>query len=285
MQRNFILSTAPMVLCIALTSCATRSPETPFHIGSFNAVSVPADVRVITERPDPSQSGRPIICSEPSPDVAKAFSSIAALGVNSPRGGIQGAYGQGEAVAALAGRTATAVALRDSLYRACEAYANGMIGRDAYSLILSHYPYLLVTLLLGEAAQGDASIDASVDLSVMTKKVQDTQTRTKGGGPTPASGRAAPGLGSTTDALDESDAVATAVSTSQARPATPKAVRSSSAAAEIARYYFASEEARGKSAQFVVCLSEAEDAIRNSRPFPDMTRNNFIDRMCTSLVK
>ena len=41
------------------------------------------------------------------------------------------------------------VALRDGLYSACQAYANQLIGKDAYSLILSQYGNLLVALASG----------------------------------------------------------------------------------------------------------------------------------------
>jgi hypothetical protein len=47
------------------------------------------------------------------------------------------------------GRTAGVVALRDGLYYACQAYANQLIGKDAYALILSQYGNLLVALAAG----------------------------------------------------------------------------------------------------------------------------------------
>jgi Putative peptidoglycan binding domain len=45
------------------------------------------------------------------------------------------------------GRTAGVVALRDGLCAACQAYANGALGQDAYSVILSQYGTLLVRLV------------------------------------------------------------------------------------------------------------------------------------------
>jgi hypothetical protein len=45
------------------------------------------------------------------------------------------------------GRTAGVVAL--GLYSACQAYANQLIGKDAYALILSQYGNLLVALAAG----------------------------------------------------------------------------------------------------------------------------------------
>jgi hypothetical protein len=62
-----------------------------------------------------------------------------------------------ETITALAGRTAGVVALRDGLYRACEAYANGVIGKDAYALILSQYGNLLVALAGGSSGSASPS--------------------------------------------------------------------------------------------------------------------------------
>ena len=50
------------------------------------------------------------------------------------------------------GRTAGVVALRDGLYAACQAYANGVLGQDAYSVILSQYGTLLVRLVSASSA-------------------------------------------------------------------------------------------------------------------------------------
>jgi hypothetical protein len=48
------------------------------------------------------------------------------------------------------------VALRDGLYSACQAYANGIIGKAAYALIISQYGDLL-TNLAGSGAGGGSS--------------------------------------------------------------------------------------------------------------------------------
>jgi len=55
------------------------------------------------------------------------------------------------------GRTAGVVALRDGLYAACQAYANGVIGKDAYALIISQYGNLLVALASGGVTGGAAA--------------------------------------------------------------------------------------------------------------------------------
>ena len=61
---------------------------------------------------------------------------------------------------ALAGRSTALLGLRDGLYRACEAYANGALGADAYALILSRYGQLMTTLFLGQDITGAAGTHA-----------------------------------------------------------------------------------------------------------------------------
>jgi hypothetical protein len=74
-----------------------------------------------------------------SPDVAKALSAAAQLsgsgGNDTTTGSLAVGGASAEAVIALAGRSTALL----GLYRACEAYANGAIGADAYALVLSRY--------------------------------------------------------------------------------------------------------------------------------------------------
>ena len=91
------------------------------------------------------------MCTEPSPDVAVAFgTSIAAQASIAAQGGGQnsGSFNAStsEVATALAGRTASVLALRDGLYATCQAYANGALGQSAYALGLSQYGNLLVAL-------------------------------------------------------------------------------------------------------------------------------------------
>jgi hypothetical protein len=135
--------------------------SSPFGQGS--AVLLPgADYHLVTVRTGPIARqpdgqvipGQDVLCSEPSPDWAIAFGTAmagAASGGASggPSGSISGSASTTEAITAMAGRTAGVVALRDGLYSACQAYANQLIGKDAYSLILSQYGNLLVALASG----------------------------------------------------------------------------------------------------------------------------------------
>jgi len=135
--------------------CAERS-LTP-------ATFTTADVHVITQRNRQGSPG-PIICTEPSPDVARALSAAAAATAQGGNAGTTGSFGAGgasaEAVLALAGRSTALLGLRDGLYRACEAYANGAISADAYALVLSRYGQLMTTLFLGQDVTGAAGTAA-----------------------------------------------------------------------------------------------------------------------------
>jgi hypothetical protein len=56
-----------------------------------------------------------------------------------------------ESLAQLTNRLATIQLLRDALYRACEAYANGALSNAAYAVILSRYDDLLIRPLIAKA--------------------------------------------------------------------------------------------------------------------------------------
>lgn len=119
-------------------------------IGGKPALVTTADVRIVTFRPHPL-GHREIVCAEPTPDVARALATALQVSAEvSGRGG--GSFGgsSAEAVTELAGRSTALLGLRDGLFRACEAYANGIIGDDAYALILSRYGQLMTTLFLSQ---------------------------------------------------------------------------------------------------------------------------------------
>ena len=61
--------------------------------------------------------------------------------------------------------------MRDGLYAACQAYANGIIGKDAYSIILSQYGMLLVALLEDSPAVSVAAAAAAADPKAAAAKV------------------------------------------------------------------------------------------------------------------
>ena len=147
-----------LVLLLLCSGCAQAWRE---YSNSRVGQDVPtmvttADVRVITSRDNPRAPGNKIVCVEPPPDVAKALQAslggglaVDATGIGN--GNIQVDYHTSEALAELTGRVPGLLALRDGLFRACEAYANGSIGDAAYALILSRYGDILTTVILADA--------------------------------------------------------------------------------------------------------------------------------------
>jgi hypothetical protein len=109
-----------------------------------------------------------VICAEPSPDTVSALAQSitaafqAAAQAQQPQtqnqvaGAAAGQFGKSvsEGLIQMTERTQTIQLLRDSLYRACEAYANGALSDTAYALLLSRYDDTMVTMLTAELAAG-----------------------------------------------------------------------------------------------------------------------------------
>jgi hypothetical protein len=179
-----------------LGGCAdpNRSPSN-LQFGDSNMLVTGPALRLVTERDRfiPATNDKlPTLCSEPSPDVAVAFgASLAAQGnFSEPSGPTVGANVSAattEAATALAGRTAGVLALRDGLYAACQSYANGVIGHDAYALILSQYGNLLVALAgTGQSsAPAISAQDAAVSAMLVACVSEWDPTRLSGGATNP----------------------------------------------------------------------------------------------------
>ncbi len=156
---------------VSLTTGSRQRAVTNVDIGRF---SLPGQV-------DPSR----IVCAEPSPDVAVAVANSFGAGLSVldfGSGSLTAA--QAEGLAQLAERTVTVQLLRDQMYRACEAYANGAISNTTYSLIMSRINDTMVSLLLGETAGGafgrqlaaigtGADARAQASLGAITEDVED----------------------------------------------------------------------------------------------------------------
>lgn len=123
------------------------------------------NVRTIMTRADPLGSTKVIVCTEPSPDVATAIGTLLQADLkgqaaSKASGEASLTASSSELVAELAGRSTALLGLRDGLYKACEAYANGIIGDDAYALLLARYGQLMVTLFLGQDTSSAATQEA-----------------------------------------------------------------------------------------------------------------------------
>ena len=145
-------------------------------LGNTQALLTTANDRTVVARPHHITTGsarkimpQDIVCAEPSPDVAtivsKSFTLSSALEALIRQPNIQAdvagkvaaaiSITQAQALAQLTNRLAAIQLLRDGLYRACEAYANGALSDLTYAVILSGYGDVMVTLLTGELVAGN----------------------------------------------------------------------------------------------------------------------------------
>ncbi|HEY8578345.1 MAG TPA: hypothetical protein VIL72_00560 [Beijerinckiaceae bacterium] len=135
---------------LGVAGCSPNTTVSQQMFGSSQVMVAPGNLRLVTER---RRDGHPaVVCTEPSPDYALAFTTKADLTVKTtpgtgPQGDVAGKVERSETVTEGKGREAAVLALRDGLYAACQAYANGVIGYDAYSLILSQYGALLAAIV------------------------------------------------------------------------------------------------------------------------------------------
>ena len=126
------------------------SPRIPVRtIASDGAGGIHADV----ER-------RSIVCAEPSPDALSAIASTINAELRRNRPGGDGNAGEtsaslagslSETVQAIGDRTQVVQLLRDTLYRACEAYANGALDDFGYAVILGQIDLFMLQLLSADA--------------------------------------------------------------------------------------------------------------------------------------
>jgi hypothetical protein len=187
------------------------------------AVYTGANIRMVSQRAHPL-TGVPVVCTEPSPDVAVALSTALQISAQGQSGAVgAGAAlsgGSAEAVAELAGRSTALLGLRDGLYRACEAYANGIIGDDAYALVLSRYGQLMTTLFLGQDLSSAAGSEARATVaSAALINLSGNAPAPPTPPPSPAPGAAAPAPGAVKPAAP---AAAKPAAPAAAKPAGPQ---------------------------------------------------------------
>lgn len=165
MKRILALS-----LCAAVGACSLHPVnDNAREVSNDRSLITAADQRVVLKIPAQRDPGTDLLqpdtitCAEPSPDMARLVSqsnsSSAQIGAALPIGvSASAAYGfakgHAEGMAQLTDRLATIQILRDGMYRACEAYANGAIDRTAYALVLAHSERVMFGLLMAELVSG-----------------------------------------------------------------------------------------------------------------------------------
>lgn len=167
MKSQYFRFAVLLVSVLVLGGCESIAlRESIFRTTSFDSgISVLTDAkqRVVINLPADVEDGQNkptrIVCAEPSPDVAQALSealTVAASVEVKGQGGGSVSFGKSvaESVAQLGERLGTIQLLRDGLYRACEAYANGAISDITYAVLLSRFDDTMVSMLTAELAAG-----------------------------------------------------------------------------------------------------------------------------------
>ena len=126
------------------------------------------DRRTADPRWDPHGGGAQVFCAEPAPDTARAFASSFGASLATQLSTVSP-----EALAAFSRATADAIAqlvrsnpvniLRDGLYRACEAYANGAITDEEYRILLSGLDEAVVAMALANEISGFAPVGPTIE--------------------------------------------------------------------------------------------------------------------------
>lgn len=158
------------LMALGIAACESGGTVTTVKkLEGGEALITSADVRTVnwtSARPDRDMGGvvpNTITCAEPSPDVAKAVSEAFNASASLAAQSVQGVDGQAalamsrahaESIAQLGERLATVQLLRDGLYRACEAFANGAISEITYAVMVARYDDTVVTLMTSELAAG-----------------------------------------------------------------------------------------------------------------------------------
>lgn len=175
------------LISLLLAGCTSPNGGTRnIGFGRTAGLSTTGSIRVITER---ERDGR-VVCTEPSPDYAVAFNADRSLTVTVPvsetqQQKVEGKSNTTETIHVPGQERSQAVmALRDGLYAACQSYANGVIGHDAYAMILSQYGALLVALVstdTGRAAAAGAGVASrNATLSALAVACVSSHDHTRG---------------------------------------------------------------------------------------------------------
>jgi hypothetical protein len=122
----------------------------PFSLDTQPATSLSVDARqrflLVTDKGG-KLGNRRVTCAEPSPDVFAAIAASATASATVGQQSGQLAASLVERAAAVGPRTQTIQLLRDGLYRACEAYMNGIVDDEEYKRVLLGYDEVMITML------------------------------------------------------------------------------------------------------------------------------------------
>lgn len=192
MRRELRIAFILMISAAFVSGCAElNSIYRTTDLSGTTSILTDAKQRIITSTPVTKQTlqghidPQRVLCAEPSPDVAQAISqslSASFEAVGKASGSLSEA--SSESVAQLGERLGTIQLLRDKLYRACEAYANGAISATTYTIMMSRLDKTMATLMLGEMTAGAfgrrlASLAGSAGAGARSANLDDVKNAQK----------------------------------------------------------------------------------------------------------
>lgn len=258
---------AILITLAALAGCSSASDRvTKLEFGDAKVLATTGNLRLVTNRARIQPNGVALntICTEPSPDYAIAFGSTASSTgsvtlANGNKGDFNASAGTSELATALAGRSAGVLALRDGLYAACQSYANGVIGHDAYAIILSQYGDLLVALA-GNSTDQAATVQTATTTTTAAAKAEDASSANKNA----AGGATAPSAANATPSKDKATVATTKITSKTVDP-----MKKSTLAALL-----------------VACISENDPTrFRTGVGVPPIEKNGLLDSaFCKKVV-
>jgi hypothetical protein len=188
---NKILTLSIVLVC---SGCSSFGIDGPF----LNSRTLAAEERMllVTEKGlrktknGPVQRNTRVVCAEPSPDAMMALAASGTLsGIFGSGEEIQGQAAFSQAIGELGERTPVVQLLRDSLYRSCEAYMNGLLDEEDYTDILAFFDIYSATLLGMESLTHTPRPPVIVQTSAnsnLTKSAESKEGKSEslGGSPT-----------------------------------------------------------------------------------------------------
>ena len=143
-----MLRSMAILLSLAVAGC---SGEIHKHVSvdDGSGVSVDARQRLVLVTKNGGEDGdQQVVCAEPSPDAITVAAATASFDATSPNGTqAEGSLARSETAAFIGMRTQTVQILRDSLFRACEAYMNGAISSTEYNIIIANSGRIATNLI------------------------------------------------------------------------------------------------------------------------------------------
>lgn len=148
-MRNVVMGAG---LAMLLGGCANLNSIYRGLDVNGKAVSVDVKQRAVFSATAPGQA---VVCAEPSPDSLSAYGASAGGTLNQASGTTAQLTGAlAEQAASIGLRTQSIQLMRDTMYRACEAYLSGGIDKDQFYLLQRRFQNLTLGLLAIEQLTG-----------------------------------------------------------------------------------------------------------------------------------